>query len=118
MNITLDKFEVEFLRDSLRSKQLEYKSIGLKTGTINSLLEKLTEKPKEEKECAYYSVNDMSDQLIVHEPDKGRLTIMEDGISDEMREKINNWGNYIIQENIRKQMESYQPNLNIPFIKR
>ncbi len=120
MTIDFNKFEVEFLRDSLRSKQLEYKSIGLKTGTIDSILGKINEKPKEDNakmKGISFAVENSSDELIIHAPSKGRLTKLDYEIPDKASE-IREMQNYLVEKHLEEMMDSLKPNLNIPFIKR
>lgn len=118
MNITLNKFEVEFLRNMLTAKQLEYKSIGLKTGTVNSILEKLKEKSIEHMKMDFDNLSDSDEsELIVHAPSKGRLTKLYYEIPDKASE-IRAMQNYLVEKNLEEMMEPIKHNLNIPFIKR
>lgn len=60
-------------------------------------------------------------ELIIHRPEQGRYTYIDDKTFDkgkEMFKDMQNNAQYLIQENLQKQMERLQPNLNIPLVKR
>lgn len=60
-------------------------------------------------------------ELIIRRPEQGRYTYIDDKDSDKGKEifkDLQNNAQYLIQENLQKQMERLQPNLNIPLVKR